>query len=42
MSEKQPARLEPVYNDRVVRLFALAAVLWGVFYLSVHLGWLEV
>ena len=30
MSEKQPARLEPVYNDRVVRLFALAAVLWGV------------
>jgi cytochrome c oxidase cbb3-type subunit I len=30
MSEKQPASMAPVYNDRVVTQFALAAVLWGV------------
>jgi len=30
MNEKQPALMAPVYNDRVVAQFALAAVLWGV------------
>jgi len=30
MTEKQPAPMAPVYNDRVVAQFALAAVLWGV------------
>ncbi|MDH3209606.1 MAG: cytochrome-c oxidase, cbb3-type subunit I [Burkholderiaceae bacterium] len=29
MTEKTQAVAAPVYNDRVVRLFALAAVLWG-------------
>jgi len=30
MSNARAAQPAPVYNDRVVRLFALAAVLWGV------------
>jgi cytochrome c oxidase cbb3-type subunit I len=30
MNDKTPASMAPVYNDRVVTQFALAAVLWGV------------
>lgn len=44
-AERDPetgAPLSPQLGRKALWALLIAAVLWGVFYLSVHLGWLEV